>query len=850
MKKCMGAVILVLCIPVIISTTVYAAGKTVTANIKLKLDITRSDGIVITPGDKEQIYTSMAIKYAPDASPVPEVFDYKLNADEKNKAVDSMLKHNVVCQYALSAGGDSAFGEWTDLAGNVFVLTPGTVADGAYCLKFRKLDSYIFEEPEGPNMDRTIQSEPGGSTDTTVMAKDKPIEKASSSEFISYEDIEKAKKIAEKEPCHAVESDIYYVWLDSSAPAVELKADREFDKWTSSDIRCSVTVNDTGSKPDMLRVTYGGEQILEEKYDAGSYSGGGKEFVISAETLKGEGNELVVEAVDRAGNKGTVSRMVKIDKTAPSIEIRGAEDGGIYSGKVGLKICGEDIHPDTVSVAYKVLRITEGNEETAVSSAATLADINDKAVYCAEQDGNYRIECRAVDAAGNESPTVKRSFRVDTSAPSIGFGGIGAGEVLRNDGELKIDVSDNFADDCKVDLSGSVSSKNGSRDLKMAGYRLNGRNSSNTYYFKTDGEYSINVRAEDKAGNTAEENISFVIDKTSPVVDITGGYKSSDEMVLNSPPTFTFRITEENYETASVTCELKRTDADAPGTGETPEWTMSSAVSEFSLTVDKEGSYELNVRATDKAGNMGGKSLKFVLDTTKPEIDYVDDLNRKYLKSFSLPDNFVDYIKDSSSVDYRAYVNSENYDEGSRIEEDGKYVLKIIAVDDAGNQAEKTVEFIVDGTAPRVVIDGMADDGSVNKDDVLVMSLYDEEDYFTSVKLDGVELVTEDKQKTLELTIQDYGEHTIEIEASDMADNVMTQTIEAKCANSSPVEKGAATVRTLKQNERPGKNKGIRILLIALTVLILAGSVVVYCIYSTRLDKDKKRVSIKAQSIV
>ncbi|MBR6485261.1 MAG: hypothetical protein IKT17_01080, partial [Lachnospiraceae bacterium] len=356
--------------------------------------------------------------------------------------------------------------------------------------------------------------------------------------------------------------------------------------------------------------------------------------------------------------------------------------------------------------------------------------------------------------------------------------------------------------------------------------------------------------AEDSAGNKGSDSITFMIDKTAPVVEMTNGLKSTDEVILNSPPTLSFRVSESNYETAIVTCDLKRIEDDKAVKCESPEWIMSSARSDFSITIDKEGAYELNVRAADKAGNIAGKTVKFTLDMTEPEIDYIDDLNRKYLKSFKLPENFTDYIKDENGVDYKAYVNSENYDEGSEISEDGKYVLKVIAVDDAGNQAEKTVEFIVDGTAPRVVIEGMDDDGRVNKDEVLLLSLYDEEDYFTSVKLNGQELVTDDKQRSVEVNIPDYGEYTIEVTASDMAENILTQTIDAKCANSSPVEKGTATVRTLKQNEKTGRNKGVRILLIALTVLVLAGSVVTYCLYITGTGKDKKKVSIKAQSLV
>ena len=102
-------------------------------------------------------------------------------------------------------------------------------------------------------------------------------------------------------------------------------------------------------------------------------------------------------------------------------------------------------------------------------------------------------------------------------------------------------------------------------------------------------------------------------------------------------------------------------------------------------------------------------------------------------------------------------------------------------------------------------------------------------------------MITSEKQKDVELKIQDYGDYTIEIEASDMADNILTQTIEAKCANAAPVEKGVSTIRTLKKNTKSGSNKGLRIFLIIMTVAVLAGSVIVYYLYSVRTaDKTLK----------
>ena len=489
-------------------------------------------------------------------------------------------------------------------------------------------------------------------------------------------------------------------------------------------------------------------------------------------------------------------------------------------------------------VTYTLKKTYEGNEEEVESTAKSLAEIKDGVLFTAVGDGDYVVECRAVDMAGNAAVPVKRFFRIDTIAPGVNFTGINDGSVINREGELKVNAFDNYENDYTVKLTGSLFTGNGTKDIRMADYKTDGKYSVNTYYFREDGEYTVNAFVEDAAGNSCEDSVSFSVDTVAPSVEIVNGLSMKEDTVTNVAPEISFRIKESNFETAGVVCELYRiNDDNKRELVKTPEWIMNEETSVFSITIDEEGAYELSVTAADLAGNTAGKSIKFTLDMTKPDIEYVENLDKKYIKSFRLPDNFADYIKDKSGVNYKTYINSANFEEGREIDEDGKYVLKVSAVDDAGNQAEKTVEFIVDSTQPRVVIDGMADDGSVNKNDTIVLSLYDQDDYFKSVKLNGQEFVSEDKQQTVELTIPGYGDYKIDIEASDLAQNVLTQSIQAKCANASPVSKGTKTVRTLKQNEKSGTNKGLRIFLIVLTVLILGGSISVYCIYSIRQER-------------
>lgn len=653
------------------------------------------------------------------------------------------------------------------------------------------------------------------------------------------ERIRRAEELAFSEGIHIIESGEYYVNLDASAPVLFLDVNVAEGEWTNKGVKGTVMINDTGSGPEWIRITCDDSRIAEENFsrDTG-LSGTQKEFFINEESVSAEGGELVIEAADRAGNRARISRRIGIDKTAPEITLKGAEEGKVYNKPVTVSVAGEDISPSTVCVGYTVKRVISGAEETVECSARTLAECNEGALFAADTDGDYIIECHARDRAGNTSKTLRRSFRLDSTPPGLKLEGIGNKALIRNDAALKVTACDNYADGYKVSLKGTVRSSESSRELKLADFKTDGLISSNTYYFKVDGDYELNVEASDSAGNICKESIEFSIDKEPPEITLLDGGSLSDGLVTNEPPNIRFRVKESNYRTALVSYELKPAGKnrlrDNVKDVKSFEWFMSNESDEYSVLADEEGSYELIINAVDGAGNSSAKTISFTLDMTSPSIDYVENLNKKYIKSFKLPDNFNEYIKDQGEVSYQTYINSRNYDANEQIEEDGKYVLKVSAVDDAGNQTEKTVEFIVDGTLPRVVIDGMADDGSVNKDGVIVLSLYDEGDYFRSVRLNGEEMITGSSRETVSIPIPDYGDYKIEVEAVDMADNILTQTIEAKCANASPVEKGVSTVRTLKRSDNSGNDKGLRIFLIVMTVLVLAGSIVVYTLYNMK----------------
>lgn len=113
-------------------------------------------------------------------------------------------------------------------------------------------------------------------------------------------------------------------------------------------------------------------------------------------------------------------------------------------------------------------------------------------------DGAHRATVRALDRAGNESPTFSRDFRVDGTPPRIQIDGVSDGQVSAVPLTPLITIVEENAASESILLDGvPFTSGTGVGD---------------------DGQHLLAVVATDQAGNEARASRSFVIDRTAPDV--------------------------------------------------------------------------------------------------------------------------------------------------------------------------------------------------------------------------------------------------------------------------------------------------------------------------------------------
>jgi hypothetical protein len=560
----------------------------------------------------------------------------------------------------------------------------------------------------------------------------------------------------------------------------------------------------------------------------------------SADELNLEPGEHTVKitAEDKAGNQAEKVITYIIDNDAPTITFN-FTNGGYYTSEVfrafnkyydviddNLDVSSieaseasltEDLHSVTVSASdlagnfnsatasytidNTVPVVTINLENNNFYNQTSLSEINEfytvydrnhlhtEALGFGSTDGTYNATVTATDKAGN-STTETVTYHVDTTAPVITIDP----EKLANGGFYQSSYLENLKDfysvsEVNLDFIkvGEFNYENGTHTFTITATDKAGNSTTETVsytvdnifpiitfnlnnngfykssslpenyfsasdnndvlnivagdYGKSEGTYTLTVTAVDAAGNRTTGTITYTVDDTAPVVTITspvndGVYKSSD---LPEEPVFS--IDEENKHTSTI----------------------------IGWNTIAEATHTVTVTATDAAGNIGQASVTYTVDNTAPQI------------TSTLVENGV-YNADTLEALGQYYtVTDPNLEEdsvkASPLElEEGTYTAVITAVDKAGNEAKKVINYIVDNTAPEITF------------------TYTDEGHYTSSAFRGkdpfykVEDANLDKS-TIEANGLSFteGEHTLTVSASDLAGNSNTQSATYTIDDTQPV---------------------------------------------------------------
>ncbi|HOO27946.1 MAG TPA: hypothetical protein PLU43_05735, partial [Lachnospiraceae bacterium] len=627
------------------------------------------------------------------------------------------------------------------------------------------------------------------------------------------------------------------VCFDLEAPALELKSDSDFEKWTSEDIDCILESRDDKSGIHTIEIKTDEEFLFEKAFEQEEGREDRTEFLLDREAECVEGRELTIIVSDFAGNTETILERYYIDKIKPTLLLSGISDGAIFQDPAVLDISVQDNLTENALLFYKAVKTVGGKEQILeeIPGSADGSVIN--RIY--EEDGMYELTYYAEDKAGNCSGLGTLRFRMDRTSPGIFVSGVLNGTDYQTACSVNITVSESFFEDCHVEIKARRLTPGKEEAVSLPAWKTYGEDSENSCFFGEDGDYEILIEAVDAAGNRAEKEVWFRIDQTAPLLEIEG---LAEDTVTNIPPTITFHMEELFYDTAAIQCLLLRKAEDGSYMPVmTPIWEPGSGNEDFLMEVKEEGCYELTAVATDRSNHRTEKKLRFTLDYTPPVIGYLDTLHRKYFKSFRMPAHFASDITDLTQVNYAVYLNTRNLLPDEEITEDGKYILRVEAADEAGNRSEKTVEFIVDQTMPHVVVKGTRKDGTVGRNEKLTLSLYEEEDTFVSVFVNGIRQKLDGEKKEAVIRLLEYGDYELEVKAVDPAQNELTKIIKLKCAlAASPFTEYKVTEKIIRQEDvKTGRTEGKQWIILAAVLFVLAGTAVFFSCRLYRIHKIK-----------
>lgn len=454
--------------------------------------------------------------------------------------------------------------------------------------------------------------------------------------------------------------------------------------------------------------------------------------------------EIKILCKDIAGNEADIeeNRPVKftVDSTRPMIEILGVSNDEYYNMDRDVTIRNTDFNHEKNNVIVT-------KDSNTYSVGEFYGDNNDRVLkHRFTQEGIYEIKVISVDKSGNASEE-NMKFEIDKTAPVITPIVKGEGRTIINDEYINKIFTPEFKldkpEDDKIDLITLNGEGNLANAVPMA---------------STEMVYNYTVVASDKAKNSTTLKISFTLDTTMPEIKITGivsGFFSENMVPV-------YEITDTNINNDKTVVTLNG-NAFASGT-----------------KVEEQNHYNLKFVGTDLANNVNSKTIEFAIDKDKPVIRFTQAMSGEYFNSDFIPNFIIDDLTDYTII--AMTLNGVDYEEGQLITEEGKHVLYIEVKDKAGNIQSLSIEFILDKTAPKFIIDGVKDKGTYYSTVNAAIKLDNPQDTVKSMTLNG-ELVEGDVkdefgQQVFKLDFSEIQKYELKLTATDLAGNLTEDVIE------------------------------------------------------------------------
>ncbi|ECB9266071.1 Ig-like domain repeat protein [Salmonella enterica subsp. enterica serovar London] len=447
----------------------------------------------------------------------------------------------------------------------------------------------------------------------------------------------------------------------------------------------------------------------------------------------GEGKHtLTVEATDKAGNKTTQQLDFIIDTllSEPTIVLDNTDDSGTKGDNL------TNVNKPTfllgnidADARYVTVEVQHGGTKevlTATKDATGNWSVTPTGTWA---DGDYTLTVRVEDDAGNEKHSASLTVTVDTQIT------IDVIELVNDNGIPGDNMTNDAHPQFRVTVPGDVNEVSLSIDGGVTWVKATQSATPGVWNYTwpgtvPDGDYTLNVKATDNAGNTVTETLHFTIDTTlsTPVIvldsaDDTG--IQGDNMTNRTQPTFNLQHIDDDAVRVTVSVEHGGVTTTFDATKDAGGWTFTPPTSWGA------GDYTLSVSVEDKAGNTSHSASLTVTVDTQIAINNIELVNDSGIPDDNLTNNVRPHFQVKVPTDVnevrlsidggKTWFNATqsatpgvwDYTWLADVGE-GKHTLTVEATDKAGNQTTQKLDFIIDTllSEPTIVLDSTDDSGT------------------------------------------------------------------------------------------------------------------------------------------
>lgn len=270
--------------------------------------------------------------------------------------------------------------------------------------------------------------------------------------------------------------------LDSTKPEIHIIGSDNYQLW-SDPVSLQFKVLESFYMKNRVKIegTMINIEGEEKKLDISPFANMDKSSVLNQTFDKDGIYHLMISAEDAAGNYDQKEIHFTIDQTKPEIKNMKELDGKYYK-EFQLPKNQEEIFKDLTVVTYHML--LNGIEYNGTDKIT--------------EEGKYNLSIDVVDEL-NHKANVMIEFIIDHTKPKILLTGVPESYMVKNSGEIQIDLAD------KEDKI---------RSVKLNGTELGAE--VKTISYTEYGTYKIEIESVDRAGNVATKTISFMY--TSPYI--------------------------------------------------------------------------------------------------------------------------------------------------------------------------------------------------------------------------------------------------------------------------------------------------------------------------------------------